>query len=108
MANKPLKGINFPGLEDTYTVLSMSNGTVTLVASNWYLNTDGLYQIDCESVDYVAADVTVVVAPNPATENFNAYIENGVRCIDQGVETLAFVANTQPTVDITVNYTVFA
>lgn len=113
MANKPLKGINFPGLEGTYIVPTITNGALTLAQGDWYLGDDGLYHNDENDGNCVGvtADATVIVTPDPyIPDNFNMYVEYGIRCVSQGEELLFFVADKDPNEgdDIVVNYTVLA
>ena len=113
MANKPLKAINFKGLPDTYIVPTITNGTLNLAQGDWYLGDDGLYHNDENDGNCVGvtADATVIVTPDPyIPDNFNMYVECGIRCVSQGEELLFFVADKDPNEydDIVVNYTVFA
>lgn len=113
MANKPLKGINFPGLEDTYTVPTVTNGTITLCQGDWYLFDDGLYRNDSNDGNCtgVTTDATVIVTPDPSMpDSLSNYIKCGVRCVGQSEELLIFAADIDPNEydDIIVNYTVLA
>lgn len=51
--------------------------------------------------------IFVAVAKLPIS-NFKACIENGVRACEQGLNTINFIADTKPDVDIVINYAVFA
>jgi hypothetical protein len=93
--------------------IGITNGTITLAQGDWYLGDDGLYHNDegdgaCSGV---TADATVIVTPDPSMlDSFNAYIDCGIRCVDQGLDALFFVAEKDPNEydDIVVNYTAFA
>jgi hypothetical protein len=99
--------------EATIGVIGMINGSITLAQGDWYLGDDGLYHNDegdgaCSGV---TADATVIVTPDPSIlDSFNAYIDCGIRCVDQGLDALFFVAEKDPNEydDIVVNYTAFA
>ena len=108
---KPVKGVDYWTAEDQAELTSEVNKyitswcpdamIVTLLASQW---TDNKQTV---SVTGMTADSIVVVAPDPANDNFTAYTEAGVRCIAQAVNELAFECNEVPAVDLVVNIAVY-
>ena len=74
--------------------------TVSLPASSWSDNQQTV------NVQYVNDDTCVIVAPDPAAENYTAYTDSGVRCISQGDGTLTFSCDGAPSADLTVNVSV--
>ena len=69
-----------------------------LRSSNW------TNQRQSVSVNGVTADATschVIASPAPAYHD--AYAEAGIRCVEQGDNTLVFAAASAPTMDIDIN-----
>lgn len=90
----------------------MKNSTLIIPTDAWEINDsyDGLYYVNMNSsAPYVTETSTVFVTPAQLPiSNFNAYIENGVRACEQSLNTIGFIADTKPDVDIIINYSVFA
>lgn len=66
---------------------------VTLESANWSNNT--------QAVTVEGVDGDVIIAPDPAS--LNDYVDAGIVCTAQGVDSLTFTCDTTPTTDITVN-----
>lgn len=72
--------------------------SVVLAADSWADNTQTV------NVDYVTGDESdTAVIVSPAPESYEAYSENGVRCISQGDGTLTFSCDSAPSGDVTAN-----
>lgn len=77
--------------------------SVSLLASNW----DETTLQQTVQVNNVLADETKqIITPSPAIDSQNAYIETGIRCINQGTNTLTFIASELPTTDINIYITI--
>ena len=93
--------------------VSIQTSTITIPASAWVQNEDyeGLYYADMTGLvkNVVDDKVPVFVAPaeNPI-ENYNVYVENKIRACEQLPETINFIADIKPEVDVVVNCSVFA
>lgn len=81
--------------------VSMEEASVVLTAAGW-VNGQQTVSADC-----VTAKTTVVVTPDPLSEGYDSYAENGVRCIGKATGKLTFSCDYLPDVDITVNVTAF-
>lgn len=82
--------------------VSMDSKVVELIPDGW---TDNKQTINVSSV---TAQNTVVVAPEPSLDNYDAYIEYNIRCIEQAEGVLIFVCENVPDVTITINLAIFA
>ena len=70
---------------------------VTLTAAGWSDNTQTV------TVSGVSADETAqLIQPMPSAASQAAYIEAGILCTGQGLESLTFSCDTVPTEDLTV------
>lgn len=69
---------------------------ITLLANGW------VDKQQVVNVSGVNMDTILVVSPNPSKENYTAYAESGIRCIEQGDNTLTFSCEDAPKVDIVV------
>ena len=74
--------------------------TVLLTVEGWANNSQTV------TANGVTATNIVIVSPNPATQSYTGYTENGVRCFSQATNALTFMCEDTPTVAITVNVTV--
>lgn len=76
----------------------LKSRSAVLLSSNWV----GCMQ--SVSIRGVAADMTtchVIVSPDP--QYHDTYAEAGIRCVEQGDNTLVFAATSVPTTNINVN-----
>ena len=74
--------------------------TVSLTVAGWSSNQQTV------TVANVTADKTataVIVAPDPAAENYAAYNDSGIRCTAQGANSLTFTCESVPSTAISVN-----
>lgn len=103
----PVRGVDYWTEEDKNEMINTiapKAMTVTLTSSGWGSNRQTV------SAPGVTSDTTktvVVISPEPSSENFNAYVENSVRCITQGNSTLTFQCESVPTINIMVNVAVY-
>lgn len=105
MANKQLKTIKFAGLDDTYTVLSMANKTLTITADEWFDENGVITWLD-DTLDIDFSNGTLIVTPeSSATDSYNEYIKCNVRCSSSRNGEIVFIADTQPTINLIVNVT---
>lgn len=82
--------------------VSMDSRVVELIPDGW---TDNKQTIN---VSGVTAQNIVIVAPEPSFDNYDAYIEYNIRCIEQAEGMLIFVCEDVPDVTITINLAIFA
>lgn len=104
----PIKGVDYWTDEDKLAIrndylirLAPISTSVTLVASSW---SDNLQTV---SVDGIASDSIILVAPALDKINRELYSESGVYCTEQDGTTLTFECETVPTGDILVNIGIF-
>lgn len=75
--------------------------TVTLPAADWVDNAQTV------NVEGVKMDSLVLVGPNMTEENYNAYIDAGVKCIAQNDGNLIFECDSIPAIDLNVDISIY-
>lgn len=75
--------------------------TITLTAEGWAGN------VQFVTAKYVTANNLVMVSPDPAKDNYNAYFESGIHCTSQSDGLLTFSCEYETDLDILVNVVVF-
>ena len=98
-------------LENAFSAFA-SSASIIIPADLWaqHDSYDGLYYANMNgAAPYVNSESILFVAPaGYPKDNFDAYVNNNVRACEQGLETIGFIADTKPEIDIIVNYAVFA
>ena len=74
--------------------------TVSLTVAGWSNNQQ---TVTVANVTADSAATSVIVAPDPAADNYAAYNNSGVRCTAQGAGTLTFSCDSVPSTALTVN-----
>lgn len=95
----PVRGVDYWTEEDKQEMLPKVS-TITLLATEWVDNKQTV------TVSGVTADViktSVVVSPEPSSENREAYSDSGVICISQGNNTLVFQCEDPPSINVIIN-----
>jgi hypothetical protein len=82
--------------------ITMASTVIELAPDGWVDNKQTI------NVDGVTANNVVIVNPNPETENYVAYTERGIRCIEQAEGTLTFLCDIIPSITVIVNVAVFS
>lgn len=116
MNGKYLYGLNDPTADDQaanksyvdstldsakeYTDSRITVQTVTLLKYGW---TDNLQTLAVTGVTADQTKTDVDVAPDPADDNWDAYMESGIRAYAQGDGTVQFKCTDVPSVNVTVN-----
>lgn len=77
--------------------ITMNPTTVELKADGWVDNEQAV------NASGVTANNPVFISPEPSEDNFAAYTECGVRCIDQAEGILIFSCKEVPSITIAVN-----
>jgi hypothetical protein len=90
-------------------VLAKASETFILTAANWSTSSNGnVLMCVVESPDNHFTNGTLFVSPSPIdNESYNEYLKCGVRCVSSTDGVIAFMADTLPTIDLTVNITSF-
>lgn len=80
-------------------------GAVTMknISVNLFPNDSWVDNEQTIDVYGVTSNNTVVVSPEPSTDNYNAYNENAIRCISQSDGKLTFSCESVPDVEVVVN-----
>ena len=102
----PIKGIDYWNADDVLTITKDANdrinsffpkNTTVTLSTNW---SGGVQTV---TVNGVTPDSMIFVSPHPSASNSTAYSNAGIRCIEQGNNTLKFQCTITPTVAIQVN-----
>lgn len=82
--------------------VTIDNEVITLALDGWTNNNQIV------NVRSATANNTVIVAPDSDTNNYEAYIDFGVRCIKQEEGKLTFYCEKTPDIAIIVNVAMFS
>ena len=92
-------------------MIKMNSNTIIIPADAWVQSDmyEGMYCANMIGiVPYVDEESIIFISPvEYPIENFDSYVRNKIRAIEQGLKTIKFIANTIPDIDISINYTVF-
>lgn len=82
--------------------VAMTNMSATLTTDGWANKQQSV------TVNNVISDNVVIISPNTSTENYEAYLKCGIRCIAQAKNMLTFLCDEVPKTNIIVNVVAFS